>query len=306
MSQEELPSSNWLWIIFVVVLVIGAGFFGWQYWQKNMVKSAIQPVVTIDPNSLPQVTPKTLKSYSNSAYNFSLKYPSDWTYAETNNPGLPDWAQDVNFKNASNQSVFSVAISNELKTIALNAPDGVDLTAAQAAGVETKIGDQAAKKYGDLIYVTSFGKRVYQIVGDTALSTADLNQIVTSFKFSNPSTDLKITKRVPEGTQNMASDVVTPIGVPVDKVELVFNNPLDITTVTTKNFCILSGESDGCTGADPAKVTYDKTTNKVTITPNQKYIPDTNLNRYTVLVQNVKDVKGNILNSYSYNLDLQK
>ena len=82
MEQEPQNESGavrpWLLILLLVVILIGAGLWGWQYWM-NKTKT-VTPITIVTPTV--SSTPTTVstadwKTYENKNLGFSIKYPED-------------------------------------------------------------------------------------------------------------------------------------------------------------------------------------------------------------------------------------
>jgi len=100
MNQQPIQApkpavSKWLWISLIVVVLGAAGYFGWYYLKgpgKKVATSTTSttPTSTTTTPSSTTTTPTTTttdktadwKTYNNSTYGISVKYPTDWTLAE--------------------------------------------------------------------------------------------------------------------------------------------------------------------------------------------------------------------------------
>jgi hypothetical protein len=78
-----VKSNSPLLMVFIVIILLfalgAAGYFAYQNWQLKQQISQVQPTPT------PQITPTTTpdptadwKTYTNSVYSYSFKYPNDW------------------------------------------------------------------------------------------------------------------------------------------------------------------------------------------------------------------------------------
>lgn len=102
--SAELPkpkSKIKLWIVLIIVVLIAVGYFGWTYLGKSKTETITTPATTTTTPAIAPVSTADWKTYTNTNYGFSLKYPS--TY---------------NVKEESKNIIFK---SPEQKNIALNA-----------------------------------------------------------------------------------------------------------------------------------------------------------------------------------------
>jgi hypothetical protein len=102
--QDRAPW--WMWLILYVVLLVGAFWFGWIYWQNNGTVSpdlsavSIKPVATDISTPVPAVTTSPTsssvstvdwKTYTYNSFDkkwgYTFKYPLDWVTETTS--GLP-------------------------------------------------------------------------------------------------------------------------------------------------------------------------------------------------------------------------
>lgn len=79
-ESRKTPIIPILFTIFLVVLISIAGFFGYQNFlmHKQIAKLSIQPVPTPIP-TIPVDPTANWKTYTNTKYNFSFKYPSSFS-----------------------------------------------------------------------------------------------------------------------------------------------------------------------------------------------------------------------------------
>ncbi len=124
--EQDQSSNKWLWVILIIVILIGAGFWTWVLMNQN--KPVATPIVTpVSVNELPTIEPSVSpsvsaspismvdwKTYTNTTYGYSIKYPSDWTAKDMHTTfGVADtygfeppstsanWTVTVNVDNAS-------------------------------------------------------------------------------------------------------------------------------------------------------------------------------------------------------------
>lgn len=73
MENQAEPSTirPWLLITLIVVILAGVGFFGWNYFQSK--KSAVTPT----PSPIATISVADWKTYENTTYGYSFKYPSN-------------------------------------------------------------------------------------------------------------------------------------------------------------------------------------------------------------------------------------
>lgn len=104
-QDEQGMVRPWLLVVLLIVILGGAGYFGWHYyWSQNSTNQTpiaeptiIMPTAKIVPTSTPIISPTPLttpsttvspavsvsvpadwKTYTDSTYNFTFKYPSNW------------------------------------------------------------------------------------------------------------------------------------------------------------------------------------------------------------------------------------
>lgn len=96
MEQESKPGiSKWLLVVLIIVILTAIGFFSWNYMQNKKTDTNIASVnsaiaiptpdtAIVVPTTTPAVSTSPvstvdLKTYTNEKYNYSVKYPVDWT-----------------------------------------------------------------------------------------------------------------------------------------------------------------------------------------------------------------------------------
>lgn len=88
-QNEPKTISPGLLTTLIVVILAAAGFFGWNYLQKQKVvtpvvaptaTTEVTPLVTsTTPTTTSDVSTADWKTYTNDTYKISFKYPKDWT-----------------------------------------------------------------------------------------------------------------------------------------------------------------------------------------------------------------------------------
>lgn len=90
MAPQE-GTSKWLWIVLAIVILIAAGYFGWNWYSANKTESAATTTTpTTTTTTTTKTTPSTTTSttetattgnltYTNDKYGFTLTFPSTWT-----------------------------------------------------------------------------------------------------------------------------------------------------------------------------------------------------------------------------------
>lgn len=78
MEKEGTNSSRWLWLTLVVVVLVAIGFFGWYYLNKNKNVITTNTRPTGSSNSA-NISTADWKEYVNTFYDFSVKYPANYS-----------------------------------------------------------------------------------------------------------------------------------------------------------------------------------------------------------------------------------
>lgn len=103
-QNESGAIRLWLLVVLLIVILGGAGYFGWHYyWSQNSTNqlpvveptiiistptTAPTPIISPTPLASPTATasptvsasiPADWKTYTDSTYNFTFKYPSNWS-----------------------------------------------------------------------------------------------------------------------------------------------------------------------------------------------------------------------------------
>jgi len=222
--------APWLWITLIIVVIAAAGYFGWQYLAQN--KTQTEPPV--GTNTTATISTADWKTYNDSTYNFSFKYPGEWEKGTT----------------SSNENIVFIASAssalagNDFKASVIN--DGIDKVKSDRENKNTKlaytkttISTKTAYKSASLrgiegnvqevlidinpktILISSEGKTIadLDVILDTfkftaAVSTADWKKYANSdygFSFNYPS-EWKTTSNIKEKAENWMVDIYVTDG----------------------------------------------------------------------------------------------
>lgn len=132
MYQQQQPMGNpkpavskWLWITLIIVIVLAGAFFAWYY---LMGPGKTSTATTTTTTTTPVKTDETAdwKTYSNTKYLYSFKYPSTVTpYSFTgqgSNTAITNDADIVNVNKgaATERYIFEVSTEKTSSTVVLN------------------------------------------------------------------------------------------------------------------------------------------------------------------------------------------
>lgn len=92
-NQNPEHAPFWMWMVLLAVILIGVGFFAWINSSQSKTETAVPVAETSTPATAvvtPATTPTTVstadwKTYTNTTYSYSIKYPSDWYLYDSNN-----------------------------------------------------------------------------------------------------------------------------------------------------------------------------------------------------------------------------
>ena len=104
-------------IIIAATILVGGGFFGYQYLQLQKIREGAKPPAaetTIPPPSPEETQPQTgaidtsnWKTYRNEEYGFEVKYPEDWDTREVSSKVFPT----IRFSNTNEtQNIFVASL----------------------------------------------------------------------------------------------------------------------------------------------------------------------------------------------------
>ena len=89
MGGAQPKVRSWIWIVLIVVVLAGAGYFGWYYFMgpgKKTTTTSTPTSTTTTPSTSTTTNSTTStadwKTYTNSKYSFSVKYPTAFTTQE--------------------------------------------------------------------------------------------------------------------------------------------------------------------------------------------------------------------------------
>jgi len=205
-NQNQPAVAPWLLIIFIIVLLAGGGYLGWYFYNQSKTKPvAPAPTVTTPtttPVSATATSTANWAAYSNTKYNYSLKYPTGWyVYGyKTGDEATTDTA-NIAMKNAQSQSHYikvSTGNNAEMETIITNL---ANKTGYQTSA--TTLGGQAATQYiwtevlnGQNVSINKLVKTVkgdytYYLFGITTdynktatVDQGNFTQILSTFQFT--------------------------------------------------------------------------------------------------------------------------
>lgn len=112
----------------------------------------------------------------------------------------------------------------------------------------------------------------------------------------------EIIQRVPEDTQSDLVEEDKVVQGPLDKISIVFNREVDKTTLTENHFYVLRGINEKI----PGRIEYEKSTKTASLIFDQeiKGGKPGQETRITVIVEGIKDLKGNQIERLVYNIDI--
>jgi hypothetical protein len=208
-SQPKKGISSTTGILIALLAAIIAGAAVWAYYQYKVLPDLnTKPTVTIPVFSKPftpaasatsttATTTANWKTYANSTYGFSFKYPTN-LYVKFQSNANPDQGPiaESTISISDNQTITQSDIYSKLIYIdifpassssTITQPNGMDPVSSS----NTTVGGVTAKKYvssdGSFVYVFVKNQRQYQIgIGANISSTlkANFNNILSTFQFT--------------------------------------------------------------------------------------------------------------------------
>lgn len=191
MIQESLSKQNqsdilkakrsrtWLVVIGIVVLVIILTilvYFGWKYYQKNIISSEenIANVPTIKEEKKTEPT----KEYKNEKFGLKLDYPQDWKAEENKKAQIITF---INPNNTKEQIIVRVLDKDMEKVIR----DSLEIVKEEEVTIGGKKGIKLVGKPMDgtekeTIYYVKLDNKIYHFKGTP---TSKLEEIVNSVEF---------------------------------------------------------------------------------------------------------------------------
>lgn len=198
-QNEPKTISPGLLTTLIVVILAAAGFFGWNYLQKQkVVTPVVAPITTteITPSIMPSTAPTTTadistadwKTYTNDKNGFSFKYPSDWTKGEDN---VQSSATDVVFDKGKDNPLTVIVYygSNDGHGGATYFSENRNAQRTYTAGVADEFIFPNGNGYGQTIpYITErFIENgvvyAFEFNGGTIITSQD-TQILNSLQFT--------------------------------------------------------------------------------------------------------------------------
>jgi len=214
--QGGSSTMKWLLIVLVIVIVLGGGYWVYVKYGKTSATTATaspSPVaaITSSPSASAAISPSASssvpadwKTYTNTQYSFSFKYPSNSTVKDiksgnTDMPGIValfavginnDWQDPFSVVEITSQSKDKEI--SWLKTWAsYTAPNGSFSTTFSSTQEVTKYGKSATeviftnKPSGTTtFYVFSESGQTYVVDGDNPSNPAVGDQILPTFQFT--------------------------------------------------------------------------------------------------------------------------
>ncbi len=207
-SAPGRGSSNfrWLLIVFAILLVLGGGYLLYAKFGKGKTTSSTSPSPVVTTSISAAVSPTTSssvpadwKTYTNSSYKYSVKYPADWQ--------LNDYPQRVAFSESKllpdtdQMGIVEILILSESKNDAMKeAYDALSGAGAPTIDITTIDGADAVKYSGKpsenvmgggthrMIVVFERNGVVYfaeAIDNGNSTIISRFNQMLSSFKFTS-------------------------------------------------------------------------------------------------------------------------
>ena len=127
----------------------------------------------------------------------------------------------------------------------------------------------------------------------------------SAIKTATSSAEFSVYKRNPQGAEGeFNTDKANAINSPLKSISITFNNQADSKTINNDTFYALEGIGVKVDG----KISYDNKTKTATITFTNPAIntDSINLMALTVVVKNIKDINGNLIEDLTYNIFIKK
>ncbi len=184
----------------IVVVVAGAGFFGWNYMQNN--KTEVTPVVApvavtpkVTKSIAPSVSPLVIstadwKTYTNTDYGFSVKYPADLNIKETskNSRSVSLAIIDKNVSIIAFKTKMSLADlkkESESRGNVIIDPIDTPLNIDGADAVKYELGGMSSGEEIDVTNGTyAVSAEVYANPGSNTMLASTLEQIISTIQFT--------------------------------------------------------------------------------------------------------------------------
>jgi len=194
----KFPIMHLVLSLFILVLLASTVFLCYQNRQlKNMLASyqaqpAVSPTPTVYQSPIPATTADPTanwKTYTDSKYNYSFKYPDTETIKITDYTGELSTISLINTKTKLEDLVFYVGTTDESTGYSKNdtnyTKSTTNIGGLDATRVSLPMGQNPPQ---ELVFFTNNGKYYhFQFIWDgkdqTALTTFD--QILSTFKFTN-------------------------------------------------------------------------------------------------------------------------
>lgn len=176
MAQQVAPVppkqpliTPWLLIVFIIVLLTGGGYLGWNYYSQSKTTTETPVAVVTTPT-----TTATTKTYTNTDYGFTFDYPVTWKAAASTKVKDENWLTDIkvndeNFQpDSQDRPNMDIAIYAKLTPDLNDSGDNQSLTTLQDYLDKAKYAD-GTLMYKDVAPATIAGKSGY-----TAIITNDI------------------------------------------------------------------------------------------------------------------------------------
>ena len=216
MEKEPSNSSKWIWIAIVILVLIGVGIFcSYLLGQKQTVSvpvvQPVPPIITTAPTLTPTISASPTastspvstvdwKTYTNSQYGFSVKYPKTWTInnnstdggsqksliniggpvAESNDSLLFTYYDSMTSFNSAwfgkgNAKTVSEFISNNgIKKVGDISISGVSSTEFMSGGIMSTV----------LVILVPYNNHIYLVQSKLSQLSATDQQILSTFQFA--------------------------------------------------------------------------------------------------------------------------
>jgi hypothetical protein len=189
--QMEPPKKGvgaWLWIVLVIVVLGAAGYFGWYYFGDKLFGGSTPTPTTNTPTD----PTASWKTYSNTKYLFSVKYPSTLTANEENSTTGAEDASEltrITFADQTKAALITVTINDKNAVLAPNTLNSVE---AEKTAKIAVIGGKQGKNYNDLAYSVKTESYVYRFFTELTAQKTVLKSMVDTVKFTTASTNSEL------------------------------------------------------------------------------------------------------------------
>lgn len=217
MGGAQPKVRPWLWIVLIVVVLTGAGFFGWYFLMgpgKKVETSTTTPSsTTSNGNNTTSTTAATTKTltYTDKTSGISFSYPKEWATIQSIalpegtgvSPVTINFAIKTDTENVSMLNDLSIEIAWKGEASNQGFEDLYNLDVTKEIGdkkaTSIKIGDKDGQEYSDLgglasnptLIALKEANTYFVVVRDEKstqknanITETQLNEILASFKFT--------------------------------------------------------------------------------------------------------------------------